>query len=116
MNKWIWIVLVAGVVLALKSLLVGCVSKETIRAKLSDGALVVDVRTPAEFSRGHYEGALNIPLNELADRIDRFGTDKNRPIVLYCRSGSRAAAARRTLEKAGFTNVINAGSLGRMPR
>ncbi len=111
-----WIVLIVGLVLVLKHLLTGCASKGEIRAKLVEGALVVDVRTPDEFARGHYDGAINIPLGELSDQLDRLGPDKNKPVVLYCHSGARSAAAKRTLERAGFTNVANAGSLHHMRR
>ncbi len=115
MKNWIWIVVAVGAVLVLKNLLIGRAPKADIKAKLEQGALVVDVRTPGEFARGHYEGAINVPLSELAAQLDKFGPDKDKPLVLYCHSGARSASAKRTLGQAGFTDVLNAGSLHHMP-
>lgn len=79
--------------------------KEKVRA----GALLVDVRTPEEFSGGHVEDALNVPHDQIEERIAEFGPDRSRSIVLYCRSGRRSAAAAQDLRRHGFTNVFNAG-------
>jgi len=114
MKNWIWIIVAVGMVLVLKHLLLGRASKETIQEVLDAGALVVDVRTEAEFVGDHYENAGNIPLSRLAGRLGELGT-KDRPIVLYCHSGTRSASAARILAQAGFTNVTNAGSLHHMP-
>ena len=114
MKSWIWIIVAVGVVLVLKHLLLGRASKDTIQAMLDRGALVVDVRTEAEFAGDHYGSAVNIPLSGLAGRLDELGA-KDTPVVLYCHSGTRAASAARILAKAGFTNVTNAGSLHHMP-
>jgi phage shock protein E len=72
-------------------------------------ALVVDVRTPEEYASGHLAEAINVPHDQVADRLGEFGADKTRPIVVYCRSGRRSGIAREALSNAGFTNVINAG-------
>ena len=73
------------------------------------GALVVDVRTPAEFAGGHVAGARHIDVNEggFAARLD--SVDRARPVYLYCRTGNRSGRAQEALEAAGFTNVVNAG-------
>ena len=89
--------------------------RDRVRGKLEQGAVVIDVRTPGEFASGHYPGALNIPMSDIGSRVEEIG-DKAAPVVLYCHSGSRSAMARRILLKAGFTDVTNAGSLGRMPK
>lgn len=115
MKHWIWILAAVGVVLVLKHFMIGRASKGDIEAQLSQSALVVDVRTASEFQGGHYEGAINIPLSNLGQQLDQFGDDKARSIVLYCHSGARSASAKRTLEQAGYTNVLNAGSLHHMP-
>jgi len=116
MKNWIWIIIAVGAVLVLKNLLIGRASKTDIKTVLEQDALVVDVRTQAEFAGGHYEGAINIPLSEINVQLDKLGPDKDKPIVLYCHSGARSASAKRTLEAYGFTNVLNAGSLHHMPR
>ena len=51
-------------------------------------ALIVDVRTPGEYFRGHYPGAINIPLSSVPSRISEFGPT-DRAVVVYCRSGRR---------------------------
>lgn len=83
------------------------------RDKIRQGALVLDVRTPAEYASGHYDGATNIPLGELKDRLAAIG-DKQRSIVVYCASGVRSAAAARILRAAGFHDVTNAGGLSNL--
>jgi rhodanese-related sulfurtransferase len=70
-------------------------------------ALVVDVRSMAEFKDGHIINALNIPLNGFDKQIAQLDKHKHRPIVACCRSGSRSRAAVRTLRKAGFEKVHN---------
>lgn len=76
---------------------------------ISDGALIVDVRSQGEFDSGHLEGALLIPHDQTSARLAEFGEDLNRPIVVYCRSGNRAGTTQKVLEAAGFTNVVNGG-------
>lgn len=74
---------------------------------LLDGALVVDVRTPAEFAQGHATGAVNIPLDRLQDGMRTL--DKHRPIIACCRSGFRSASATAQLMNEGFT-AYNGGT------
>ena len=71
----------------------------------SSNVLVVDVRTPQEYAQGHLYGAVNIPLSDLSLRIG--GLEKNRPILVYCRTGHRSAQASSILVNAGFTQVYN---------
>jgi len=70
-------------------------------------ALVLDVRTRAEYADGNVAGSLNIPLAELPQRIAEL--DRSRPILACCASGARSAQAKQLLEKAGFTQVFNVG-------
>lgn len=71
------------------------------RELVQKGALLLDVRTPAEFMSGHVPSALNIPVQELPQRIHEVGP-RERPIVVYCRSGGRSAAATQILKQAGY--------------
>jgi len=80
-----------------------------VAAKIAAGATVLDVRSEAEFRGGAYRGALHIPLQELAARLSRIPRD--RPVVVYCASGTRSAMAARILRKAGYPDVSNAGGL-----
>ncbi|RKX46044.1 MAG: rhodanese-like domain-containing protein [Verrucomicrobia bacterium] len=81
---------------------------------MKDGALVIDTRSPGEFSHGHIEGALNIPYNAIAGKIGAHTKNKSTQIIVYCHSGARSGAAKRSLGGAGYTNVVNGGSLHRM--
>ena len=81
---------------------------------IREGALLVDVRSPSEYSEGHLQGAVNIPSYQIADRISEFGEDKDRDIVLYCRTGMRAMAAELTLRDFGYTHIFNAYSYEEM--
>jgi len=85
------------------------------RALVKDGALLVDVRTPEEYSAGHIDGAVNIPVAELGSRLSELG-DQQGPIVLYCRSGARSAKAKTLLESKGFTSVVNLGAMSSWPK
>ncbi|MCB0346885.1 MAG: rhodanese-like domain-containing protein [Bdellovibrionales bacterium] len=76
---------------------------------INDGALVVDVRSPEEFSAGHVDGAINIPQDQIAMRLDEIADHKNKDVVLYCKSGRRAGLAEETLKTNGFTHVLNGG-------
>ena len=78
------------------------------RIAWADRALVVlDVRTPAEYAEGHVPGAINIPNGELAGRVAELSDAKGRDIVVYCRSGVRAAQALDVLDKAGFKRLFH---------
>ncbi len=112
MESLFWIVPLLLVVWFFKSR--GVRSKEAKMAA-ANGALVVDVRTPQEFSGRHYPGALNIPVDQVQARLSEFG-DKNSPIVVYCQSGGRSGMAKQILEAAGFTKVTNGGGVADMMR
>ncbi len=71
------------------------------------GALIVDVRTSGEFAQAAAPGSLNIPLDQLPQRMEELS--KARPIILCCASGSRSAFAQRFLKQAGYVEVYNAG-------
>jgi len=78
--------------------------------KIDQGAVLVDVRSAAETAGGMLPGALNVPHTRIQEYLYEFGADKNRTIVLYCRSGRRSALAKSELESLGYTNVFNGGS------
>lgn len=81
------------------------------KALVKQGALLLDVRTPGEFAAGHVEGAVNLPVQELEQRLADVPAKKDQPIVVYCASGRRSAAAKRVLEKAGFSKVSDLGGM-----
>lgn len=75
-----------------------------------ENATILDVRTPEEFSGSHCPDAINIPLNELPQRLDEIKALKQ-PIVAYCRSGNRSGMAVSILKQNGIPDVYNGGGL-----
>ena len=75
---------------------------------LQQGAVILDVRTKAEFLQGHIAGSKNIPLNEIKLKADII-RQWNKPVVTVCRSGSRSAMAKTILKSAGI-EVYNGGA------
>ena len=69
-------------------------------------AVVLDVRTPGEFEKGHLQNAINIDWN--GDKFDsQLATlDKTKPVYVYCLSGGRSKSAADKMRKSGFENVI----------
>jgi len=79
---------------------------------VTKGAVIVDVRTEREFKSGHITGAINIPLDQLPQKMSRLKKDK--PIITCCASGMRSATAKKILMNNGFTDVYNVGSWTRI--
>ena len=79
----------------------------TTMGKVKEGALIVDVRNPSEVTEVTFDvpNYINIPLNELEDRIGEI--PKNQDIVMVCRSGARSLKATYFLMNAGYKNVAN---------
>ncbi|MFA6504688.1 MAG: rhodanese-like domain-containing protein [Treponemataceae bacterium] len=84
------------------------------------GALIVDVRTQEEFASGHIPSAALFPYDELSVKAPNFAAlvgeakgGKDRPIVVYCRSGRRSAIAAKTLRGLGYRNVTDFGGIDR---
>jgi rhodanese-related sulfurtransferase len=75
-----------------------------------EGATLLDVRTPGEFAAGHVQGARNIPLQQLAARVEELGSQQ-KPVVVYCRSGNRSRSAMRVLVSQGFSAVYDLGPM-----
>ncbi len=85
----------------------GDISVHEARVLIGDteALIVLDVRTSAEYDDGHIEGAFNIPVNELPDRLDELV--KNSEILVYCRSGNRSSTAIRILNDNGFIEIYH---------
>ena len=99
--------------LLISVLLVACGSGgATGRAALlavESGAVLIDVRTPEEFSGGHLPDAINIPHGEIVAGVKALQIDEAASIVVYCRTGNRSGIAEGSLRDAGYGNVMNAG-------
>jgi phage shock protein E len=75
---------------------------------ISRGAIILDVRSKAEFANGHIRTAINVPLPELQQAIASY-VDKSTPIITCCASGVRSASAQNILLQNGFKEVHNGG-------
>lgn len=73
-------------------------------------ATIVDVRTPEEFTENHFPDAINIPLDQVQQHIEKF-IEMPKPVIAYCRSGNRSGIAVSMLKQSGITDVINGGGL-----
>lgn len=107
-----WIVIVGAVSAFLLMKLLTRTSPAVARQWLDKGALVIDVRSEAEFQGRHLPGAINVPLGRLGDEIARHARNKEQPLLLYCRSGARSGIGTRALKKLGYSQVLNLGSYG----
>ena len=93
------------------------VTREEAQALVDEGALVVDVRDPPEVAAGMVPGAVNVSRGMLEFRADPASPyhdkafDPNRPVVLYCASGGRAALGGKALKDLGYTRVYNLGGV-----
>ena len=101
-----------GVLVLKRGMSSSFVESKQAHGLVEDGAALIDVRSTQEFASGHIEGARNIPVGEIGTRLAEVG-DKDKPVVVYCRSGMRSAKAKSTLESAGFTQVHNLGGMSR---
>jgi rhodanese-related sulfurtransferase len=71
------------------------------------GALLLDVREPDEYSAVHAANARLIPLGQVGMRLKELEAWKDKPVAVICRSGRRSAQAVAILQEAGFTQVVN---------
>ena len=78
---------------------------------VTDGAVLLDVRTPDEYAAGHIPGSLLIPFDEIKVKSDQLPQDKNTEIVVYCRSGRRSAIAAETLISLGYAKIYDLGAV-----
>ena len=76
---------------------------------VKQGAVILDVRTKAEYQTGHIRGSINIPVDQLANNLSRL-PDKQKTVITCCASGIRSASAKNILQANGYKNVYNAGN------
>ncbi|MEJ2534528.1 MAG: rhodanese-like domain-containing protein [Gammaproteobacteria bacterium] len=76
--------------------------------RVENGALLIDVRSEAEFESGAIPGAVNIPYDDTDALAAAIGSDRDRPVVMYCGSGRRVGIAIEALEERGYRNLFNA--------
>ena len=76
----------------------------------TNGAVLIDVRTPEEYREGHIPESMNIPLQSI-NKVTRIIDDKSTPIFVHCLSGARSRQATNILKQLGYTNVKNIGGI-----
>lgn len=81
------------------------INVDQVRNLVENNSIIIDVREPGEFERGHIKGAINIPLSQIRGRMEEI--PKDRPVYLHCRTGQRSYNATLALQNSGFTNVYN---------
>lgn len=75
--------------------------------KTNKNIIIIDVRTEEEYQDNHIPRAINIPLQDIREKIGRIARNKNDVIIVYCEYGGRSRKACNKLEKMGYTNVYN---------
>ena len=70
--------------------------------------VILDVSKPAEFAEGHIRGAINVPMEELSDRMPRIERYREDAIIVVCPKGALSPKVTSTLKKAGFSDVVRA--------
>jgi rhodanese-related sulfurtransferase len=76
--------------------------------KINQGKTVVlDVRSTEDFAAGHIRGAMNIPLQDLPQRLGELEKSRSKTIIVVCQSGVMSARASTQLDKAGFKEVYS---------
>jgi phage shock protein E len=89
------------------------ISESQARELIKKGAVILDVRTEAEFQARSIAGVTNVPLDRFEKTLPKLATDKGQPVLLHCQSGARSGMAVKTAEGLGYTNVHNLGSFER---
>ena len=113
-GMWVFYALVLlGLVALMRMRRSGQVSLKEGSDLVKQGAMVIDVRTPAEFNSGHLSQAFNMPVDEIASLLPDSVKDKNRVILLHCKTGLRSKKAKSALTNQGYTNVFDMGSYER---
>lgn len=108
----IWPILLVGVVAWYIIRSLGQIKLEEARRYLTEGAVLLDVRTPEEYSQDHIEGSVNLPLPHLLREIGSVVKDKETVILCHCLSGVRSGSAVSRLKRMGY-RAYNIGSIHR---
>ena len=86
------------------------INKGVANFRNTEGAILVDVRTPQEYWEGHIPGSKNVPLQQL-DKISSVTEHKDALLFVYCHSGARSRQATAMLQHMGYANVNNIGGI-----
>lgn len=88
------------------------ISPQEARGRMTGGAVIVDVREPAEYSEGHVPGARLLPLGTVSEEnAAAVIPDKETEVLVYCRSGRRSKMGAEKLKDLGYANVAEFGGI-----
>jgi len=93
------------------------ITAEEAKAKLDsdDSIILLDVRTPEEYREGHIPGAKLLPVKDIEAKAETEIPEKSATYIVYCRSGSRSAAASAQLVELGYENIYDLGGINDWP-
>lgn len=85
------------------------ITPEKVMAAITakENFVLLDVRTPGEYTRAKIAGSINVPVDEVADKVQTVIPDKNAIVYVYCLSGSRSIPAVQIMQQLGYTHVYN---------
>lgn len=85
------------------------ISSSELAERIEEGTapLILDVRSETEYRSGHIPGAVNIPQDQLAERLSELDVPKSEEVVVHCEGGRRAALAEQVLVESGYTHVLD---------
>jgi rhodanese-related sulfurtransferase len=90
----------------MRSVAFASISSQDLIRLMNQGALVLDIRKSEEFAQGHVNGAKHLSSDQILTAGESFKRFKEKPVIVYCDSGSLAAAAVRQLNEQGFTKAF----------
>ena len=80
------------------------------RFRVTEGAFLIDVRTPSEYQTGHIEGSINVPLGDIHYIVEKVPFIEA-PLFVYCQSGARSGQATSMIREMGYRDVTNIGGI-----
>lgn len=104
MKRWLF-TLISALSFSLAAADLKSISSDELLSADTSEWLILDVRSDEEFAQGHVPNALNIAHKDVAEQLSRIAEFKDKPVVVYCRSGRRAGMAAEILTEAGFSDV-----------
>ena len=113
MNWAFYFVILIGVVALMRMRRSGQIASKEAEEFVRNGALIVDVRSPQEYSAGHLSQAFNMPVDQIEMLLPNKVKDKDRVILVHCQSGLRSKKAKDRLTRIGYNHVFNLGSYER---
>lgn len=93
------------------------ISPQEVKDKMDsdENIVILDVRTKQEYKEGHILKSILVPVDDINTRIEDVVSDKDKEIIVYCRSGNRSKVAANTLLKMGYKKVYDLGGIINWP-